>query len=311
MKVVVTTLTSWTTVPRCAGKQPQWCVSRIFKTCRRKSRARLTRFEQYQNEGWTFLHASGNRCLHDTGSPGLLEKQQRRQLRQQQSNVNTSKGKVHLREERDPQGAQNLDFNSWMPEMQEGFIWDSHLQVCHKYGSTPWPKWTRNRWSEALGWCTLSIERKIPQSTGEEFTDEDWPHCLYLGRIKTRFEICKDENGELRYIRAIQGQSGGMIISPRLMNYVMIPHEWKRFIYHVGRARDQYSIAENGLVAGGMERKEGRQTIFFTPLPIQQWCRRSRINDRCYEAKKSIKFIGDLNKMQCTGFICPQHKMLV
>ena len=46
----------------------------------------------------------------------------------------------------------------------------------------------------------------------------------------------------------------------------MILYTWKRFIYHVGRARDQYSIAEIGLVAGGMERKEGRQTLFFTPL---------------------------------------------
>ena len=44
----------------------------------------------------------------------------------------------------------------------------------------------------------------------------------------------------------------------------MIPYKWKRLIYHVGRARDQYSIAEIGLVAGGKERKEGRQTIFFT-----------------------------------------------
>ena len=57
-----------------------------------------------------------------------------------------------------------------------------------------------------------------------------------------------------------------MVISPRLMNYVMILYKWKRFIYHVGRARDQYSIAEIGLVAGGKEREEGRQTIFFTPL---------------------------------------------
>ena len=69
---------------------------------------------------------------------------------------------------------------------------------------------------------------------------EDWLHCLYLGSFKTRFEFCKDENGELRYIRAIQGHSGGMIISPRLMNYVMIPYRWKQFIHHVGRARDQY-----------------------------------------------------------------------
>ena len=57
-----------------------------------------------------------------------------------------------------------------------------------------------------------------------------------------------------------------MIISPRLMNFVMIPYKWKRFKYHVGRARDQFSIAEIGLVAGGKERKEGRQTVFFTPL---------------------------------------------
>ena len=217
------------------GRQPQWCVSRIFKTCRVKSQARLTRFEQCQNEGWTFKHASGNRCLHDTGIPSLLEKQQRRQRRQQQSYVTKSKSK----------------------------IWDSHLQVCHEYGSTPWSRWTRNRWSGALGWCTLSIEREIPKSNGERV------HGRGLAPLPlswTRFGICKDENGELRYIRSIQGHSGGMIISPRLMNHVMIPFKWKRVPYHVGRARHQCSIAEIGLVAGGKERKKGRQSIFFTPL---------------------------------------------
>ena len=45
----------------------------------------------------------------------------------------------------------------------------------------------------------------------KEFTDEDWFHCFYLGSIKTRFEICKDEKGELRKIRAIQGHSSGVI----------------------------------------------------------------------------------------------------
>ena len=29
------------------------------------------------------------------------------------------------------------------------------------------------------------------------------------------------------------------------------------------------------------------------------------------QGKYIIKFIGDVNKMQCTGFSCPQHKMLV
>ena len=122
------------------------------------------------------------------------------------------------------------------------------------------------RETDAMHWDVILpvMKGRFKNQLEKEFTDVDWLHCLYLGSIKTRFEICKDEHGELRYIRAIQGRSGGVIISPRLMNYVMIPYKWKRFIYHVGRARDQYSIAEIGLVAGGKERKEGRQTIFFT-----------------------------------------------
>ena len=98
-----------------------------------------------------------------------------------------------------------------------------------------------------------------------EFTDEDWLHCFYLGSIKTRFEICKDEKGEMRCIRAIQGHLDGVIISPRLMKYEMILYKWKRITYHVGRAGDRYSIEEIVLVAEGKEHK-GRQTIFFTPL---------------------------------------------
>ena len=147
-----------------------------------------------------------------------------------------------------------------------------------------------------------------------QLTHEDWFHCVYLGRIKTRFEICKDENGELRYIRAIQGHSGGVIMSPRLMNYVMIPYRWQRFIYHVGRARDQYSIAEIGWGVGGKERKEGRQTIFFfTPLDPSTAMQLKQIQLQIsrYQEKYSIKVIRDLNKMQCTGFTCPQQKMLV
>ena len=56
-----------------------------------------------------------------------------------------------------------------------------------------------------------------------------------------------------------------MIISPRRL-LRDDPCKWKPFIHHVVRARDHCSIAEIGLVAGGKERKEGRQTILFTPL---------------------------------------------
>ena len=58
------------------------------------------------------------------------------------------------------------------------------------------------------------LKRRFRSQLEKELTDEDWLHCLYLGSIKIRFEICEDENGELRYIRAIQGHSSGVIISP-------------------------------------------------------------------------------------------------
>ena len=35
----------------------------------------------------------------------------------------------------------------------------------------------------------------------KEFTNEDWLHCLFLGSINTRLEICKDENGDPRSLR--------------------------------------------------------------------------------------------------------------
>ena len=111
-----------------------------------------------------------------------------------------------------------------------------------------------------------ALKERIQIQREKEFTNEDSLNCFYLGSFKRRFEICEDEDGGLKFFRAIQGHSGGIFVSPRLMNFEMIPYTEKEFIYHVGRARNQYSIAVTGLVAGGKERKEGRQTIFFTPL---------------------------------------------
>ena len=48
------------------------------------------------------------------------------------------------------------------------------------------------------------LQGRFRNQMEREFTDEDWLHCLHLENFKTKFEICKDENGELRHIRAIQ-----------------------------------------------------------------------------------------------------------
>ena len=43
------------------------------------------------------------------------------------------------------------------------------------------------------------LKGKFRNQLEKEFTDEDWLHCFYLGSIKTRFDICKDENGKFRF----------------------------------------------------------------------------------------------------------------
>ena len=60
--------------------------------------------------------------------------------------------------------------------------------------------------------------------------------------------------------------SGGATIQPELMNHVLIPYSWREFMYHRGSVYNRVSITMSGLVAGGEESKEGRQTVFFTPL---------------------------------------------
>ena len=235
------------------GRQPQWCASRIFKNCRAKSRARLASFEHCKNEGWTFKHASGNRCLLDTGSPRPPRKAAAaagailRQYIRKQSPFTWRKRSPRRRE-------------FWLqfpgcPKCKRD-VFETRISKCvtnmvRHHDQDERETDGARHWDGVLS----ALKGKFRNQLEKEFTDEDWLHCLYLGSIKTRFEICKDENGGLRKNRAIQGHSGGMIISLRLMNYVMIPYKWKRFIYHVGRAPDQYSIAEIGLLAGGKERE--------------------------------------------------------
>ena len=68
------------------------------------------------------------------------------------------------------------------------------------------------------------------------------------------------------YVRAIQGHTGATLTAPELMGHAAIPYKWKEFLFHRGCSCNVTSILTSGLIAGGRESKEGRQTVFFTPL---------------------------------------------
>ena len=56
------------------------------------------------------------------------------------------------------------------------------------------------------------------------------------------------------------------MIAPELMGHVAIPYKWKEFLFHRGCSYNVQSILGSGLIAGGRESKQGRQTVFFAPL---------------------------------------------
>ena len=97
------------------------------------------------------------------------------------------------------------------------------------------------------------------------FSEKDWRQYIYERSNKTSFEYCKSSKHSLVCIRAIQEHTGNMI-ALKLMGHVAIPCNWKEFVFHRGCSFNINSILETGLIAGGRESKEGRQTIFFTHL---------------------------------------------
>ena len=62
------------------------------------------------------------------------------------------------------------------------------------------------------------------------------------------------------------GHSDGTTIAPEFMGHVLLPRGWKELINHKGCSFNPKSILDHGLIAGGKQAKERRQTVFFTPL---------------------------------------------
>ena len=90
-------------------------------------------------------------------------------------------------------------------------------------------------------------------------------HSLYKGSSKTPFQYCQNTCNTLLYIRAFQGHTGGNLIEPELIAHVAIPVN-RIFLVRQGCSFNLKFILEAGLITGGKESREGRQTVFFTPL---------------------------------------------
>ena len=144
----------------------------------------------------------------------------------------------------------------------------------------------------AVHWKSMCPKRRraFQSDSAQTFSDSRWLDVLL-------------------YLRANSGaHTGGELIASELMEHVARPLRWKEFLYHVGSSFNVTSILQARLIAGGKDRKERRQTVFFTPLdPFGDEAQEEFNNDSSRPRKDHFTVNGSLIKTPSIGSTWPGH----
>ena len=230
MKFIVTILTSWNTVLHCVRTKTTWmmCVSNLQNLpSRTVSKRRLN------------LQACVGKPLPEQGSPSLLEKQLRQ--RQQQSYVNTSRS-IYVKK-------WNKEDRFWTTIPRYRNARRVQLRLASPSVSRIWQDTMTNM-----------NEKQIEKGIGMVYSqcrkgssDINWrkSSLTRTGSIAFILKASRQNSKSEKWNNRVKIHSFDprTLSSLRLMICVMILHTWKWFIYQMGRARDQYSMAEFVLVA--------------------------------------------------------------
>ena len=117
-------------------------------------------------------------------------------------------------------------------------------------------------WNKLLPYC----EGFLGQTTN--WDAQQRTTCLMTCTSKVRFLYCLNQRGQIKYLRALQGQSGRVKVDPTLQNNVKIPYGWTDYINLLGSTWDYRSTVDAGLLAGGNGDNFGRHTCFFTAVNL-------------------------------------------
>ena len=126
----------------------------------------------------------------------------------------------------------------------------------------------------AVHWDSMRpvLLRALADKGAHVFSEQEWKTSISNKEVaRSGSSVVKFLKKSWAYLRAIQGHTSGITIAPELMGHVLLPYTWKELLYHKGCSFNMKSILEHGLIAGGKETKEGRRTIFFTPLTEPFW----------------------------------------
>ena len=100
-------------------------------------------------------------------------------------------------------------------------------------------------------------------------SSSSWSNRTWLlhrrGGPERRFQYRVDPfNADtIRYLRAIQGYSGGKRINPTLQDNVLLPDNFAEHIYHIGSSHDMHSIIQSGLIPGGKKTRKNACGVLY------------------------------------------------
>ena len=111
-------------------------------------------------------------------------------------------------------------------------------------------------------WIISLEDREIGIVEGVCTGGSRWIQLVQQGSSEKRIEYCLDNKKSFCYPRAIQGHYGGIPIKPKMIGI----HIYSVQLERVGSSWGSQSILVSGLIPGGEENDEARQSVFFTAL---------------------------------------------
>ena len=93
-----------------------------------------------------------------------------------------------------------------------------------------------------------------------------WLKLLERGSNKKRFQYFLDSDGIFCICVSSKASLEEIELSYHCRIMCEIVHDWVEYINHVGSSISCSSIIQSGLIAGGKNWKEGRQTVSFTTV---------------------------------------------
>ena len=86
----------------------------------------------------------------------------------------------------------------------------------------------------AVSWDSIHLKlmKQFGTRVKKNYSQQDCLRAIPEGSNKKRFDYCVNSKNQVTYVSAIQGHTGGNMISPEFLGHIEIPHTWKKFVFY-------------------------------------------------------------------------------